>query len=93
MKNVDVFCDELCCHGLLTPTFVFLFPIFLQGTLGRQGSPAVLKTLTDQLERANKKYIVVLLSEILPGKLAQFKDVDAWIQVDIQTGCDSPKTC
>lgn len=26
-------------------------------------------------------YIMVLLSEIFPGKLAQFEDVDAWVQV------------
>eukprot|EP00040_Diaphanoeca_grandis_P018968 m.99851 g.99851 ORF g.99851 m.99851 type:complete len:434 (+) comp27196_c0_seq2:186-1487(+) len=51
------------------------------GTLGRQGSPKVLKNLQDQLTTAGREFIVVLLSEIFPGKLALFNDVDAWIQV------------
>ena len=28
-----------------------------------------------------KPYIIVLLSEIFPGKLALFKDVEAWVQI------------
>ena len=52
-----------------------------QGTLGRQGSPAVLTTLTEMVENAGKEYVVVLLSEIFPNKLEMFDDVDAWIQV------------
>eukprot|EP00045_Choanoeca_perplexa_P015474 m.195356 g.195356 ORF g.195356 m.195356 type:complete len:455 (-) comp17002_c0_seq7:2702-4066(-) len=51
------------------------------GTLGRQGSPAVLATLEAQLKAANKGYIVVLLSEIFPAKLQLFADVGAWVQI------------
>jgi len=51
------------------------------GTLGRQGSPAILSHLLGLLRRANKQYIVVLMSEIFPSKLELFHDVDAWIQV------------
>eukprot|EP00729_Bicosta_minor_P000576 gene576-29822_t len=51
------------------------------GTLGRQGSPVVLDRLEKQLKAANKEHVVVLLSEIFPGKLALFNTIDAWIQV------------
>eukprot|EP00730_Choanoeca_flexa_P016140 TRINITY_DN7568_c0_g1_i3.p1 TRINITY_DN7568_c0_g1~~TRINITY_DN7568_c0_g1_i3.p1 ORF type:complete len:442 (+),score=107.84 TRINITY_DN7568_c0_g1_i3:3-1328(+) len=51
------------------------------GTLGRQGSPAVLKHLEEQLKAAGKDSIVVLLSEIFPSKLELFGDVGAWIQI------------
>ena len=51
------------------------------GTLGRQGSPAVLTHLKRRLEEAGKPYIVVLLSEIFPAKLNLFEDIDAWVQV------------
>ncbi|KAJ1967297.1 Diphthamide biosynthesis protein 1 [Dispira parvispora] len=51
------------------------------GTLGRQGSPKVVKELEQKLEARNLDYIVVLLSEIFPDKLAQFADIDAWVQV------------
>jgi len=51
------------------------------GTLGRQGSPKVLKDLEKRLDDAGKSHMVVLLSEIFPQKLALFQDVDAWIQV------------
>ncbi|CAH8610613.1 unnamed protein product [Heterobilharzia americana] len=52
------------------------------GTLGRQGSPAVVKKLQAELEKSGKTYIILLLSEILPSKLALFDEqVDVWIQV------------
>jgi len=51
------------------------------GTLGRQGSTAVYNNLRQKLDSSGKKYILVLLSEIFPGKLDLFKEVDAWIQV------------
>ncbi|CAH8864781.1 unnamed protein product [Trichobilharzia szidati] len=52
------------------------------GTLGRQGSPAVVKQLQTELEKSNKTYIILLLSEISPSKLALFDEqVDVWIQV------------
>ncbi|KAJ1978193.1 Diphthamide biosynthesis protein 1, partial [Dimargaris xerosporica] len=47
------------------------------GTLGRQGSPTVMKELEQQLQARGIAYMVVLLSEIFPDKLAQFGDVHA----------------
>ncbi|THD20465.1 2-(3-amino-3-carboxypropyl)histidine synthase subunit 1 [Fasciola hepatica] len=67
------------------------------GTLGRQGSPAVLRQIQARLESLNKSYFVLLLSEIFPSKLALFKDqVDVWIQVacprlSIDWGTEFPK--
>ncbi|OWA51941.1 Diphthamide biosynthesis protein 1 [Hypsibius exemplaris] len=51
------------------------------GTLGRQGSPKVLATLENRLKAAGKTYVIVLLSEVFPGKLALFPEVDAWVQI------------
>ncbi|KAI9142717.1 putative diphthamide synthesis protein-domain-containing protein [Paraphysoderma sedebokerense] len=51
------------------------------GTLGRQGSTVVLSWLENQLKSQNKDYVVVLLSEIFPKKLEEFKDVDCWVQL------------
>jgi 2-(3-amino-3-carboxypropyl)histidine synthase len=49
------------------------------GTLGRQGSTKVLAEVQKLLQRHHKKYFVLFLSEIMPAKLARFKQVDAWI--------------
>ncbi|KAJ3294293.1 Diphthamide biosynthesis protein 1 [Borealophlyctis nickersoniae] len=51
------------------------------GTLGRQGSPKVLDYIQTQLRLRNIPYILILLSEIFPSKLAQFRDIDTWVQV------------
>ncbi|KAK3863465.1 hypothetical protein Pcinc_030772 [Petrolisthes cinctipes] len=51
------------------------------GTLGRQGNTNVMQNLEKQLSSAGKNYIVVLLSEIFPAKLAAMSDVDAWVQI------------
>ena len=51
------------------------------GTLGRQGSTSVLDYLQSQLRQRGISYVVLLLSEIFPAKLALFTDIDAWIQV------------
>lgn len=51
------------------------------GTLGRQGSPKVMQYLESQLTARNMPFVRVLLSEIMPAKLAQFPDIDAWIQI------------
>lgn len=50
-------------------------------TLGRQGSPNVLRTLQNRIEALGKKNVVILLSEIFPDKIKLFKNVDAFIQV------------
>jgi 2-(3-amino-3-carboxypropyl)histidine synthase len=47
------------------------------GTLGRQGKPQILTYLEESIKQQGKESINVLLSEIFPGKLEQFKDVDA----------------
>lgn len=49
------------------------------GTLGRQGSVAVLNKLELCLKSKNIEYITVLLSEIFPSKLDLFSDVDAYV--------------
>jgi 2-(3-amino-3-carboxypropyl)histidine synthase len=51
------------------------------GTLGRQGRPPILERLQRLMEEHQRQYIVVLLSEIFPQKLAMFEGVDAWVQV------------
>lgn len=51
------------------------------GTLGRQGNPNTLENLENRLRELDIPYVILLLSEIFPGKLKMFKDVDAWIQV------------
>lgn len=71
---------------------MFLLDAHLTGTLGRQGSPAVLGSLCSQLEKAGQPYVTVLLSEIFPQKLASFKEVEAWIQVR-DCLCHLPSHC
>lgn len=51
------------------------------GTLGRQGNPYTVSNLEKRLKAMGINYIILLLSEIFPGKLSMFKDVDAWVQV------------
>ncbi|KAJ2806607.1 Diphthamide biosynthesis protein 1 [Coemansia guatemalensis] len=51
------------------------------GTLGRQGSPKVLEDMQQRLDKRGIAHEVVLLSEIFPQKLAQFPDVDCWVQI------------
>lgn len=53
----------------------------LFGTLGRQGSPDVLDTLTNRLKALNKEYVVIMTPEIIPNDLKNIKDIDAFIQV------------
>lgn len=51
------------------------------GTLGRQGNTTVLTHVTEMLKAHGKEYFIILLSEIFPGKLEMFQQVDAWIQI------------
>ncbi|PUU74163.1 putative diphthamide synthesis protein-domain-containing protein [Tuber borchii] len=51
------------------------------GTLGRQGNPNTLSNLENRLKELQTPYVILLLSEIFPGKLKLFEDVDAWVQV------------
>ena len=56
------------------------------GTLGRQGNPAILSHVRQILRSCNKRYFIVLLSEITPHKLrlmssSKNRNVDAWIQI------------
>lgn len=51
------------------------------GTLGRQGNPAIVKRIMTLLRKNQKRFVLVLLSEVFPSKLDLFKHVDAWVQV------------
>ncbi|KAF7244236.1 2-(3-amino-3-carboxypropyl)histidine synthase subunit 1, partial [Varanus komodoensis] len=51
------------------------------GTLGRQGCPAILQHLESSLQAVGRPFVRLLLSEIFPGKLQLFSDVEAWVQV------------
>lgn len=50
------------------------------GTLGRQGSPAVLQDIAEKLQRAGRTSTVFLMAEVRPEKLAKLKHIDAWVQ-------------
>jgi 2-(3-amino-3-carboxypropyl)histidine synthase len=58
------------------------------GTLGRQGNPAILRKIQEQIRQAGKRCFVMLCSEITPAKLALFQQkttrgtkIDAWVQI------------
>jgi len=51
------------------------------GTLGRQGNPNTLGHLEKRLKELGIDYVLLLLSEIFPGKLKMFEDVECWVQV------------
>ena len=51
------------------------------GALGRQGNPHTLTLIEKHLERMRIPFINLLLSEIFPGKLAMFEDVECWVQI------------
>uniref|UniRef100_A0A8D0GQ75 2-(3-amino-3-carboxypropyl)histidine synthase subunit 1 n=1 Tax=Sphenodon punctatus TaxID=8508 RepID=A0A8D0GQ75_SPHPU len=51
------------------------------GTLGRQGSPAILQHLESRLQALGLPFVRLLLSEIFPSKLQLFPEVEAWVQV------------
>lgn len=51
------------------------------GALGRQGNTTTLDMLYEKFKKLDIEVIQVVLSEILPGKLAVFHDVDFWVQV------------
>jgi len=51
------------------------------GTLGRQGSLKVFKTLQNKIEALGKECVIILLSEIFPDKIKLFEGIDAFIQV------------
>jgi 2-(3-amino-3-carboxypropyl)histidine synthase len=52
------------------------------GTLGRQGNPQILKHLEKRLVSRGIPFMVFLISELSPTKLALFnKAVDVWVQI------------
>ncbi|EXJ78438.1 diphthamide biosynthesis protein 1 [Capronia coronata CBS 617.96] len=51
------------------------------GALGRQGNPHTMTMIENYLDRQGIPYVNLLLSEIFPGKLAMFEDVDCWVQI------------
>ena len=69
------------------------------GTLGRQGSPAILDRLRARFDAASRTHFVLLLSEVTPAKLRAFGgSVQAWVQVacprlSIDWGDAFPQPC
>lgn len=51
------------------------------GALGRQGNPHTLTLIENHLNERGIPFINLLLSEIFPGKLALFDDVECWVQI------------
>jgi len=51
------------------------------GALGRQGNPHTLTMIEHYLNQQGIPFVNLLLSEIFPGKLALFEDVDCWVQI------------
>lgn len=51
------------------------------GALGRQGNSNTVSMIETHLQQRGIPFINLLLSEIYPGKLAMFADVDCWVQV------------
>lgn len=51
----------------------------IQGTLGRQGNPKPVDHVYTKLSERHDCFII-LMSEVMPAKLALFKDVDLWVQ-------------
>lgn len=52
------------------------------GTLGRQGNPRILAHVQQRLDARCISYVVFLISEMSPSKIAAFEDsVDVWVQI------------
>lgn len=51
------------------------------GALGRQGNPYTLTLIENHLNKQGIPFVNLLLSEIFPGKLALFDDVECWVQI------------
>ncbi|KAK5101899.1 Diphthamide biosynthesis protein 1 [Lithohypha guttulata] len=51
------------------------------GALGRQGNPHTLTLIENHLNKQGISFVNMLLSEIFPGKLAMFEDVECWVQI------------
>jgi 2-(3-amino-3-carboxypropyl)histidine synthase len=51
------------------------------GILGRQGSPDILKNITDMLLKKNITFYIIMLSEITEQKLNNYKECDCFIQI------------
>ncbi|KAF9108468.1 Diphthamide biosynthesis protein 1 [Mortierella sp. GBA35] len=67
-------------HAIETAKKAKRFGLIL-GTLGRQGSTSILEHMELKLKERGCDYTIILLSEIFPGKLAMFEDMDAFIQI------------
>ena len=52
------------------------------GTLGRQGSPAIMQRLLKALRKDGRNFFVLLLSEVTPAKLQRIEEgcrVEVWV--------------
>eukprot|EP00921_Rhytidocystis_pertsovi_P019131 GHVQ01030328.1.p1 GENE.GHVQ01030328.1~~GHVQ01030328.1.p1 ORF type:complete len:382 (-),score=42.11 GHVQ01030328.1:102-1247(-) len=50
-------------------------------TLGRQGSVGILESLQELLNKCDRRWVVFLLSEIQPDRIAKLKGISCFIQV------------
>jgi hypothetical protein len=57
------------------------------GTLGRQGNTNILDRLETILKEKQLPYVIVLLSEIFPDKLAKFTEVEASVAISFALAC------
>lgn len=53
----------------------------VMGTLGRQGSLHILVQLEKLLCEAGKKFSRFLMSDVAPGNLLKYSEVDAWVEI------------
>lgn len=53
----------------------------VMGTLGRQGSPHILKQLERLLQQHNKEYSVFLMSDVCQEAMDHFQEIDAWVEI------------
>jgi len=51
------------------------------GTLGRQGNPAILEHLMALMRAKGREFVVFLISEMNPAKMAALHGVDAFVQI------------
>ena len=57
------------------------------GTLGRQGNTNILDRLETILKEKQLPYVIVLLSEIFPDKLAKFTEIEASVGISFALAC------
>jgi 2-(3-amino-3-carboxypropyl)histidine synthase len=72
--------QDLRRHAIKTSRTAKKWGLIL-GSLGRQGNPHTMARIEKCLKARGIPWVNLLLSEIFPGKLALFSDVECWVQV------------